>query len=143
MMVRNRSSRPARRAAFTLMEMMVVVAIIVALAGIGIFYMAGQADEGNKAKARADIKNIEAAVLSYKLNHEAAGGWPTDLEQLVVKDDQGYGPYIANPENLLDPWGKRYVYDRGGQRSGGVQPDIYTTTPDGYIIGNWTKRLVK
>jgi len=49
MKLRNTRNR-RRRPGFTLMEMMVVVTMIVALAGLGIFYMAGQAEEANKPK---------------------------------------------------------------------------------------------
>lgn len=132
-----------RRAAFTLMEMMVVVAIIVALAGIGIFYMAGQAEEGNKTKAKADIKNLTQAATAFKLNHPDIG-WPQDLQSLLQRDDQGHGPYLTSAESLMDPWNRPYQYDAGGSRNNGLQPDIYTTIPNGQgIIGNWSIRIVK
>ena len=132
-----------RRAAFTLMEMMVVVAIIVALAGIGIFYMAGQAEEGNKTKAKADIKNLTSAVTAFKLNHPDIG-WPQDLQSLLQRDDQGHGPYLTSAESLSDPWNRPYQYDPSGSRNNGLQPDIYTTIPNGQgIIGNWSIRIQK
>ena len=56
--------RQARRIAFTLVEMMIVVAIIVVLAGLGIRYMGGAIDDSYKAKATADIKSITDAAVS-------------------------------------------------------------------------------
>lgn len=126
------------RVGFTLIEMMVVVAIIVALAGIGIFYMAGQADEGNKTKVKADIKSLTQASIVYKTQH--GGAWPDSLQALTTRDDQGHGPYIANQENLQDPWGRPYNYDASGSNNNGLQPDIWCQSPFGKIA-NWTAKI--
>jgi prepilin-type N-terminal cleavage/methylation domain-containing protein len=132
------------RRGFTLMEMMVVVAIIVALAGIGIFFLAPQADEGNKTKAKADIKSLTQAALQYKMQH--AGQWPQTLEALIAKDESGYGPYIHKEEDLLTPWPQlapngKYTYDPSGTRNNGLQPDIFCQSPHG-IICNWSNRIL-
>ena len=130
-------TRHARRAAFTLMEMMVVVAMIVALAGLGIFYMAGQADEANKTKAFADVKSLQSACTAYKLTH--SGNWPPTLEALLEKDDQG-GPYVQDPNQLRDPWKNPYVYDMAGPNNRGMFPDIYANSQQFGQIGNWPKK---
>jgi general secretion pathway protein G len=142
MKLRNPQRRALRRAAFTLMEMMVVVAIIVALAGVGIFYMAGQADEGNKAKVKANIKSLTDACVIYKTQHN--GMWPNQLSDLTVGPDQsGHGPYVQ-AEGILDPWGNPYQYDQSGQHNQGMTPDIYCQMQGGLgTIGNWTSRLIK
>jgi len=141
MKVRNEAQRQRRvRAGFTLIEMMVVVAIIVALAGMGIFYMAGQADEGTKTKVKTDIKSLEQAVTAFKVQH--SGMWPDSLQTLTVRDDQGHGPYIQNPENLLDPWGRPYNYDQNGSNHQGTSPDIWCDTPFGKI-SNWTSKITR
>jgi len=131
-----------RRAAFTLMEMMVVVAIIVALAGVGIFYMAGQVDEGNKTKAKADIKSLTDAALTYKTQH--AGQWPQDLGTLMQRDNEGHGPYIRSQEDLISPWGTNFPYqfDTSGQHNNGLQPDIWVDSPIGKI-SNWTRQITR
>jgi len=142
MKVRSTQNRQ-RRAGFTLMEMMVVVTMIVALAGLGIFYMAGQAEEANKAKAKTDVKAWSTAATAYKMQHPEIG-WPQTLEILLQKDEQGYGPYITNQESLIDPWNNRYQYDPSGSRQNGLQPDIYTTIPNnGGIIGNWSSKIIR
>src|SRR6185369_2573758 len=102
-----------RRAAFTLMEMMVVVAIIVALAGASIYYMAGQIDEGYKARVQANVKQLSDVMTQYKAQHQ--GSWPTSLQDLTLKDpNTGIGPYIKNQEDLTDPWGQMYQFDVNG-----------------------------
>jgi len=137
MKLRNTQKR-ARRAAFTLMEMMVVVAIIVALAGASIFFMGGQIDEGNKAKAQAGVKQISDAVMIYKAQH--GGVYPTSLQDLMLRDDQGHGPYVMKQEDLLDPWGQPYQYDQSGQHNQSIMPDVWTQNQTFGMFGNWSNR---
>ena len=138
MKLRPTQDRRRHRAAFTLLEMMVVVAIIVALAGVGIFYMAGQAEEGNKAKAVAGVRQLTDMVTTFKLQN---GRWPNDFDELLGKTPDGHGPYARSPEDFLDPWGSRYVYDPAGQNNQGLQPDISSQGPQ-FIIANWTRKPI-
>ncbi len=55
--------------------------------------------------ARLGIRNIETAVLAYKL---ANGDYPQDLTALTEK--QGGKPAYLDSSNLKDPWGRPYVY---------------------------------
>lgn len=139
---RPRRRHGMRRAGFTLMEMMVVVAIIVALAGIGIFFLAPQADEGNKTKAKADVKSLTQAVIIFKTQH--GGQWPQTLDALLVKDENGYGPYIKSREDLLDPWNRPYNYDSSGTNNGGMQPDIWCDMPPpiNMRVCNWSNKYL-
>ena len=131
-----RLNRVVRRSGFTLMEMMVVVAMIVALAGLGIFYMGGQADEAAKTRAYADVKSLQSACMAYKLSH--SGQWPGDLNVLLNRDDMG-GPYVTNQDMLLDPWGNPYQYEMAGTKNNGTYPDIYSNSQLFGQIGNWGK----
>jgi len=93
-----------RRAAFTLMEVLVVVAILVILAGIGIAvfrYM----DTGKEGAAKLQIKNIETAVTSYQVKNSH---WPDSLIVLTQPSD-GTAAYLEVKE-LTDPWGRPYEY---------------------------------
>ena len=138
-----RARRLARRIAFTLVEMMIVVAIIVVLAGAATYYMAGSIDEGNKAKAAADVKAITDACTAYKAQH--SGQWPTSLTDLCTKDSNGYGPYLSwkNPEDQLSPWGSPYVMDPAGANNQGLQPDVYAQIPNGGRVVNWSRKIVQ
>lgn len=139
--MKTRTLRSKRRPAFTLIEMMVVVAIIVALAGMGIFLMMGQADKGNQAKAKADIAQLTDASRAFKLDHPEVG-FPASLQDLLQKTDKG-GPYLKNAESMLDPWSRPYQYDPTGANNQGMAPDISTQPiPGGGIICNWSTRIV-
>ena len=138
MKIRNTQNRQ-RRAAFTLMEMMVVVAIIVALAGTGIYYMAEQADKGTQAAVKAKIKSLTDTAVMYKTQHQ--GEWPQSLQQLTQPDANGNKAYLRD-DDLLDPWLRPYTYDPTGANNQGNLPDISCQTQWG-LICNWRRDIVK
>jgi general secretion pathway protein G len=125
---------PVARAAFTLMEMLIVVAIIVALAGLGGYYFIGQLNEAKKKTAKVQANEITKACETYAIDH---GQYPQQLEQLLQRDNFG-GPYLKNADALRDPWGNPYRYNAAGTNSGGTQPDVWAEVPGVGQIGNWT-----
>jgi general secretion pathway protein G len=132
MLIRHETKR-VRRAAFTLMEMLVVVAIIVALASIGGFALFSALGEANEDVARMKAATISKACQAYQIKRNRN---PDSLDALLQKDDLG-GPYIKTAEDLNDPWGKRFQYDQSGTHHNGQEVDIFTTTPEGKTVGNW------
>ena len=54
---------------FTLIEIMIVIAVIAILAGIALPYFKGMQDEGNTAKAAGELRTVATAVESYYLHH--------------------------------------------------------------------------
>src|SRR5687768_612621 len=134
MLLRNYPNRTVRRAAFTLMEMLVVVAIIVAIAGIGGYFLFAQLGQTEKDAARLQIKGpLTDAVKTYYLRNNKQ--YPDNLQILLDPSVKG-GPYLEEVSALVDPWGQEYKYDKGGQKNGGRRPDIWTIAPDGEEIGN-------
>ena len=131
-----RTRRRLARTAFTLMEMLVVVAIIVALAGIGGYYYLQRVDEAKKQVAAQQTKVLTQAVQTYKIDH---GDYPASLEALLVRSDEGKGPWLDSADALIDPWGRPYQYDPAGSNNGGLKPDIWSEGPEGQI-GNWMAR---
>ncbi len=136
--------RTARRSAFTLMEMIIVVAIILIVASLGGYYVMGQMDQAKVSQAKIKARNIGKAIDTYKIDN---GEFPPNLEALLTKNPQtGTGPYLISAEEILDPWNREYQYDPSGQRNAGqagaaqgiIIPDVFTTTPDGRIVGNWS-----
>jgi prepilin-type N-terminal cleavage/methylation domain-containing protein len=123
-----------RRAAFTLMEMLVVVAIIVVLAGVGGAYLIGQLNESKISAAKAQARVISQQIEVYTVDHN--GNLPPSLDVLLQRDQDGKGPYLKTPEALKDPYGNPYQYDPSGSRNAArgavvVIPDVFCLIPDG------------
>src|SRR5262245_57503756 len=133
-MIQRNFSAVQRRSAFTLMEMLIVVAIIVALAGIGGFFIMGQLDSAKKDTARIQVKAIAQVCDAYKVKHLRC---PDSLQMLLQKDDLGI-VWMDDPNKLIDPWGRPYQYDPNGAQNQGMHADVWSDPPDGTgRIGNW------
>jgi len=124
----------SRRLAFTLMEVLVVVAILVILAGAASIYVFGELDRAKDDRAKADVQTLTRACGTYRLHNNDS--FPESLEQLLQAPDGGK-PTLESSDMILDPWGKPYRYDASGANNKGLQPDIYTTGSRGQTIGNW------
>jgi hypothetical protein len=85
--------------------------------------------------ARTKAKTtISEACETYRRDHD--NRWPDKLE-LLVNPDKDDKPYLEDMEALRDPWDQQFQYDPSGPHNKGQQPDIWTTTPKGKVIGNW------
>jgi general secretion pathway protein G len=125
------------RQGFTLMEVLVVVAIILILASLGGYYLLGQVDEARKSAAKAQVRTITQACETYKLHNFQ---YPGTLDILLQPDPNGGPPLLKNAEALTDPWGRPYQYDASGANNRGTQPDIWSGGPSGNEkLGNWGK----
>jgi general secretion pathway protein G len=122
----------AVRRGFTLMEVLVVVAIILILAGLGGYYFLGQAKEAQKSAAKVQIKTLKQAAENYALDH--GGYFPDTLDALLTKDANGKGPYLKSQDAITDPWGNKYQYAKPGTNE--LEPHVYCQAPDGATIGN-------
>jgi general secretion pathway protein G len=124
----------APRSAFTLLEVLVVVAIIVMLAGIGGYYFMAQYEDAKVKKAQIDCVGLSALCDTYKLNN---GQYPTSIEQLAQPQPNGGSP-LSPQDKLKDPWNKPYQLDPNGAHNNGMKCDVYTTNPKtGRPIGNF------
>jgi|ERR1051325_2440132 general secretion pathway protein G len=109
-----------RQSAFTLLEIMLVVAIIGVLLAAAIYKMAPTLDVAKETRARADIQGIRTLLLSYNGSN---GYYPTG--------DQGLSALVPRlMESVpLDPWGTPYVYRSPG-RSNPSGYDLFSAGPD-------------
>jgi general secretion pathway protein G len=136
--------RRPRRAAFTLMEMLVVVAIIVVLAGVGGAYLIGQLNESKVNTAQIKARNISNAIEMFYVDNSM---YPQTLDQLLVQDPTTKkGPYLKSIDDIMSPIdGRPFNYDPTGQiglQKGNVvaTPDVYITLNDGRVIGNFKSK---
>ncbi len=112
------NSRPRFQAGFTLIEIMVVVAILgvlVALVGPQIF---GQQKEANVKATKVQIRSIEGALDLYRLKYNQ---YPETLESLVNPPEGD--PFMKNAPK--DAWGNEFEYAGGadGYKITSMGPD--------------------
>lgn len=79
---------------FTLLELMIVIAIIGTLAAIAIPNYLGFREKANITRAISDVKGIEGAILAFMLTNNR-------LPNTLLEAGLG---------NPVDPWGNQYVY---------------------------------
>jgi general secretion pathway protein G len=133
-----RERHAAVRGGFTLMEMLVVVAILVVLAGAAVPIYMRYLDDARKDRAKLDVKTIADTCETYYVKH---GEYPPSLAVLVQPQPDGSRPYLE-AAHLLDPWGHEYQYSAQGQHNAATgRPDVWSlgprvNDPNG-IIGNW------
>jgi general secretion pathway protein G len=140
-----RRSLSSSRAGFTLLEIMLVVAIIVLLLGAAIYKMMPQLGTAKIARAQADIATIGIAIMGY----ESLGGRPPSSEQglnaLVERPNSEPRPrqWSKGMDSVpLDPWGNPYIYKQPGTHKTTSNYDLFSAGPDRQPgtqddVGNW------
>lgn len=137
--------RLKKRAAFTLIELMIVVIIIAALAAMVTPRWFQQLDFANEQIAKGDIKTIENQLAMYRLN---IGNYPSTsdgLDALLTPPASATGwrgPYLE--KKPLDPWQHPYQYRSPGTHNPSGF-DLYSLGKDGLDgsgdeIANWDKK---
>ncbi|MCC6418972.1 MAG: type II secretion system protein GspG [Gemmataceae bacterium] len=138
MVLKTEQPRGVKRSAFTLMEMLVVVAILVVLAGAAIPIYLSYLDRARIDRAKIDIKTLEGAVDAYAAQN--GGVYPQTLQELTVANpNTGQRAYL-DQTTLVDPWGDFYVLDPNQQHPTTFKPKIYSLGPSKNqqtMISNW------
>ncbi len=106
---------------FTLLEMVMVMAIIGVLAGGVITLMGGFGESARIQRAETDMQGITSALMSYRA---LAGRYPTSqqgISALVEKPTLSPKPRRYPPKGFMkslpkDPWGEPYVYLMPGSK---------------------------
>jgi len=130
---------------FTLIEVLVVVAILGILAALVVPRIMDRPDEAKRVAAKADVNALVQSLKMYRLDN---GFYPTT--------DQGLGALVQRPTSNpqpanwrpyldrlpKDPWGSDYQFLNPGMRS---EIDVFSLGADrarggegsGADIGNW------
>ena len=111
---RNRS-----RKGFTLMEVLIVMAILVILGTIVVTNFSGVLSQSKSDSAKIQMQNFEQPLELYKLG---VGSYPTTdigLEGLLnepanAPSGKWRGPYLKATEIPADPWNNPYQYTADG-----------------------------
>lgn len=109
---------------FTLVEVLVVIAIISLLAGVVLLNIAPQIGMGSQAAAKAQIQVLSSAATTYRMAHSRYPTQAQGLEALVQKPTQEPIPqnypdsgYLNSRTLPLDPWKRPYLYLSPGRQN--------------------------
>jgi general secretion pathway protein G len=138
----NRSPAAARsdrrERGFTLLELLVVLAILGLLIGLVAPRAIGILGSSKQKIARIEIERIAGNLDIYKLD---VGSYPTSDQglQALINRPQGAerwnGPYSKGDKVPEDPWGHPYGYRSPSQRPG-HEYDLYSLGPSGQAGGS-------
>jgi general secretion pathway protein G len=110
----NSFTRPHTARGFTIIELLIVMAILAMLAVMVAPNLFNQADSARRDAVLSQISSLGSALDTYRLD---MGQYPDDLEQLVTSSSgraSWNGPYLRG-DVPMDPWGNAYVYDSDGR----------------------------
>ena len=138
---------PKRQSAFTLIEILVVVAILGILAAIVVPRVMDRPDEARRVAAKADIAAIVQSLKLYRLDNGFYPATDQGLAALVQKPATNPVPGNWKQGGYLerlpkDPWGGDYQYLFPGVKG---EIDVFSLGADrarggegsGADIGNW------
>ena len=117
-----------KNSGFTLIELMIVVIIIAALAAMVAPNLIGRSDEAKAKIAQGDLASLDTALKLYRLDKGAYPAGAQGLDVLLAAPGAGREPYLDKP--ALDPWRRKYQYRfPGTHRPAGY--DLFSTGADG------------
>ncbi len=133
-----------RLAAFTLMEMMLVLLIITLIIGSVAIMFQNFSSNAQITTTEGKVRSLEAALMQYRTLNMFYPTQGQGLEALVTKPSGDPKPkrwnQFVKPEAILDPWGHKMQYRNPGKRNA-QGFDVYSLGPDGVDsdddIGNW------
>jgi general secretion pathway protein G len=104
-------------AGFTLLELLIVIAILGMLAVVGTVQMMSYLERARTDTAMLEIDQLGAALNLFRID---VGRLPTNDEGLKAlveappSVEYWRGPYLTKPEAIRDPWGRMFVYRQPG-----------------------------
>lgn len=137
----------ARKGAFTLIEIVLVITIIAILGAAAINLIKGNVDVAKETRVESDVKNVLTQIKVYEARNLQPPTNEQGLKALVQKPEME--PVPERWTQLLeevprDPWNQELRYAYPAKRSK-ADYDVYSLGKDGVEsdddIGNW--KLVK
>ncbi|WP_309385464.1 type II secretion system major pseudopilin GspG [Cerasicoccus frondis] len=138
-----------KAAGFTLLEIIIVVGLIAALAGALIVGLQGTGNAGQREIERQFVTTgVKAPLMAYRLN---MGDYPSSEQGLAAlltapagAGSKWSGPYLD--KEAVDSWGQPYNYRYPGTNNKNGTPDIWSSGPNrqneeggGDDVNNWDK----
>ncbi len=146
---------PATRAGFTLLELLIVLAIILVIAAMVVPNLIGSQQTANEKATLATINQMNGTVGAYAADHDGTyfKGSGAEAWQAMINPGTYKGrklrPYLEAPPT--DAWGNVLQYEWNGdghsKKQNALKPAVWSTGPDGQGDGvnaggiplnNWT-----
>lgn len=117
-----------RRGGFTLMEVLLVLAILVILGAIAFFSFGGFFSGAQVKAAKVQIDGLKVPLANYYLEE---GRYPGSLEELASPGPRTGRIHLEQPVGL-DPWGSPYGYEppQDFASNPNAKPRIWSNGPD-------------
>jgi len=137
-----------QRQGFSLVELMIVLAILVLLAGLVLPRLLGQQNKADIKATQTQINSFKMALQNYAVDVRTFPDTESGLRALVTKPENEQqarkwdGSYLD--EIPVDPWGNAYNYEYPPSKGSSDFPNIRSNGPDGESgtdddIKNWTE----
>lgn len=129
--------RPRVRRAFSLLELLIAIAILLAIGGLVVINLMPTKDQADIDLTRVQIDNFSSALDKFRLDLKR---WPSEDEGLTVlwsrdsiedeEDEPNWrGPYLKTP-SPKDTWGSEWIYRAPSEILEGAPYDIVSLGPD-------------
>jgi general secretion pathway protein G len=125
-----------KKEGFTLIEVLLVVAILGILAAVALPRLTGRMEQSQISTARSTLSSIGSALNLYELD---MGRYPSSLQDLITQPSSAanwQGPYLQKGMPK-DPWGNLFIYQFPGTHNTHGY-DLSSSGPEGgETIANW------
>jgi general secretion pathway protein G len=141
-----------RNAAFTLIELLIVMGIIAILASIGLASAGAVQEKSKRSRAQTEIAAMTAALENYKADNgdypinSNAGSLALITSLMPTNGSKVYfefKPKFTNVGGWVDPYGLyyQYSYTNGASNNGNNNYDLwsYGATTSNSITNKWIK----
>ncbi|MEM9083979.1 MAG: type II secretion system major pseudopilin GspG [Planctomycetota bacterium] len=114
------NTRQRNRRGFTLIEAIVIIVIIGVIAAVVAPRLLSRVGQSRTAVAESNASSLATAMKLYFADHgKPEDGATIDIlfERPADIEEADYEPYLDNADQLLDPWGNKFVLVIPGQEN--------------------------
>lgn len=115
----------AMKRGFTLIEILIAVAIVGLMASVAVPSVMKSLNSSRERAAEEAVRNIKSSITTWMIDNKKAKP-PTDLKVLVVAEGDEEPAMDGGEGALIDPWGTEFKVEVKGKRFA-----VVSAGPDG------------